>query len=721
MEKLSIKKKASALLTVVIFTAVLSGTIGSMLKTSVQENRINNRHIHLLLAKDAAESSLQSGVAELMKRWRYKTSFSSDDLAQSNNPLFITAELQNLFTGTSIVTGDFEIVGGPVSTAEWTYIDPTNPLNEFDPQKGKRVFSREIQLLAKAASQVRTGDKVNAYVCEKLLIRDSPLFSHAVFYNMDLEYHPGPTMSMQGPVHTNGDLWASAVDKLYFYSTVSTAKDYRPGLMGTTTHQGGTVYFKDADGNWVSDYKGTGSKTNTANYYSSQDSDWKELSSNRWDGNLLTKDNEVAPLNLIGYPDYVRDDPSTPGVLDDDLNYAYAIIEPNLPTSDPDHKGTYGEGEKFAYKTGLIIRLNETTPSATMGTGQYRVSDHYYVTFNKLARQNPSNPNSPPLLDGSGNVQEIPIEVDTTFVNKVFKMEEYQETAGLPTSGFYDLRRSKGLDTLELNIKEFSKAVDDNLATYDNSVWTNNYIPENDYNGVVYVEFPMTAVSGRPDKVKVSKDNLGLVVTEGKDIPNPAYNDTASRDPGFTLATNNALYVIGHYNADGASGTGSSTEPDNAANPEPPAALAADSITILSKSWNPILSKGSLNTRNAVFTEVNAGILQGLVPTDKEGSGVISGGNHNFPRFLEKWSGKTFRYRGSMVALFESEIANQGVYTTYYSPPNRDWGFYSRFGEGYYPPGTPNARSFRIVDFNLLGEEEYNQAKAGLQSALGDI
>lgn len=715
-------KRGSALLTAIVFATVLSGTIAIVLKTSLHESNIENRDILLTEARNAAESALQSGVAELVKRWKYKTVFDSQDLSQSKNPLTIPSEFTNIFSSSRYSLSDFEIVGGPIGTTGWTYIDPNDPANQLDPQKGKKVYSREIELISKAATMLRNNEKIFAYTSQKLLVRDTPLFSHAVFYNMDLEYHPGPNMNMNGPVHTNGNLWTSAVGNLYFHSVVSTAKDYRPGLMIDGTRQGGNVFFKDGDNNWISDFKGTGSKTNPANFYSSLDPNWREVSSNRWDGNLLTKAHGVSPLNLVGYADYVRDDPSTPEEIDDDLNYAYAIIEPNLDTDDIDYKGEYGEREKFARKAGLIIRVHETDPSEVLDYGEYRLSDYYYVTFNKLERDNPANPNSDTTLDVDGNVQEVPLELDSAYVNNLLKMGEYEEnTSGKPISGFYDKRRSEGLDVLELDIAELRKAVDDNDVNYDSSLWTYNYTPEDDYNGVVYVEFPMTGTSGRPDKVKVSKSNLGLLITNGSNIPNPSYNNTGTRDPGFTLATNNALYVKGHYNADGNSFTGSSTAPDNSSNPEPPAALAADSITILSDNWNAALSKDSLNVRLAIFTEVNAGILQGLVPTDKGGSGIISGGNHNFPRFLEKWSGKTFRYRGSMVALFESEIANQGVNTSYYSPPIRDWGFYERFGEGYYPPGTPNARSFRTVDYRNLTANEYNTLKTDLQTALGDI
>lgn len=156
---------------------------------------------------------------------------------------------------------------------------------------------------------------------------------------------------------------------------------------------------------------------------------------------------------------------------------------------------------------------------------------------------------------------------------------------------------------------------------------------------------------------------------------------------GASFATNNVLYLEGHFNADGSQSTGSATEPDSASvTDEPPAALAADAINILSDDWDDANSGKDLGDRKAHFTEVSAALLTGLVPSGKNGTSSYSGGVENFPRFLEDWSGQ-FRLRGSIVSLFESEIAKEpwgssGVY----SAPNRDWGCHSKFAQGYYPP-----------------------------------
>jgi len=66
---------------------------------------------------------------------------------------------------------------------------------------------------------------------------------------------------------------------------------------------------------------------------------------------------------------------------------------------------------------------------------------------------------------------------------------------------------------------------------------------------------------------------------------------------------------------------------------------------------------------------------------------VWSGGVHNFIRFLEDWGGATYRYRGSLAALFESEVAkgeyHEG-YNYFYSPPTRNMGYHQYLSEGWF-------------------------------------
>jgi hypothetical protein len=114
--------------------------------------------------------------------------------------------------------------------------------------------------------------------------------------------------------------------------------------------------------------------------------------------------------------------------------------------------------------------------------------------------------------------------------------------------------------------------------------------------------------------------------------------------------------------------------------------------------------------------EVCAGLVAGIVLSDSTSASNESGGAQNFPRFLENWGSATLAYRGSLVCLYSSEIGAQPWASGYYSPPTRNWGYYSQFASGVYPPGTPSSRSYRLVNFSFLSQAQYNAAIAALPS-----
>ncbi len=95
-----------------------------------------------------------------------------------------------------------------------------------------------------------------------------------------------------------------------------------------------------------------------------------------------------------------------------------------------------------------------------------------------------------------------------------------------------------------------------------------------------------------------------------------------------------------------------------------------------------------------VFAAIAAG--HSATPCDYKDAGCAGnnygGGLENFPRFLERWTGVQMHYRGSLVSLFQSQVANRRLWNWrhYYDPPSRDWQFDTRFRDPtQLPPGTP--------------------------------
>ncbi len=752
-------RKGSALMTILIIGMGLLTVLGVTLRWGITEKRLNIQHLRRQAAKNAAESVVEYGFADLIQRFTNQTSFPLDELAPQNNPLALPSTFATFFGGTNIDTANAELHGGMVPPGEWIYIDPSDPANEFDPLKGKRVFVRDVVVFGKATAESSGfGSAVTAYTRQKLQVRDAPLFGHAIFYNMDLELHPGPVMNVHGPVHSNTDAWLQAANKITFHEGVYAAGQVLHGNKRTGGHsQSGTVNVKDATGTSQNMYNGGTWNVDTS-WLDHRDSDWRELASQRWDGNVQDVDHSVPTLNPIGIADYVPDDPFTPA--NELENYGYSVIEPVLPTNHPDYKGEAIRNQKFAYKAGLILSVDDSADPTDPGS--FRVKAYKYQ------RTNPLDPGSPPALDTDGNPIRVEVNLPTGLIGDLAatgtphddykdievdaKFEEYETSGGDVTGGMYDHREDVQQDMLSIDISRLRDLVDDTDGGYAPTDWETNhdggdvgsdYVPSAEWNGVVYVEFPTVANSGgRVDKVVQAKTYssgskvLGLQLVDGRSagaddgLPRPSYTS----EIGLTVATNAPMYIVGHYNADGNSHSNDANTLDNAS--EPPAAVISDSLTVLSNEWFTEHRKNSDHSSTTGrkikdsgqsgsegFTEVSAAILTGLKPSIPDdpvtgaSSGTQSGGAHNFPRFLEKWSGVTLTIRGSLVALFESEVhvdAMPNNFSHYYSPPGRDWGFNDNFRNGVYPPGSPNARTFRRVAFQDMTRDEYNTEVANI-------
>ena len=730
----SLSKKGAALMPVLIIGTGLLTVLTSSLQRGVTEKNINHRHHLRHEAKNAAESVCEYGFAELVRRFEVQTSFPIDELNEANNPLSIPQTFDNFFDATLVDTEASELQGGQVPPGHWEYIDPNDPANEFDPLKGRRVFVREVEVFAEAkAKSDKQQAHATAYTMQKLQVRDAPLFGHAIFYNMDLELHPGPIMNVYGPVHANHDAYLQAANEITFHEGVASSSEVVHGSKKTGSHtQQGEVYIKDGGGVSQDMYNGTGDKNVDSSWLDHRDADWRSKASQRWDGNLQDVDHGVPYLNPLGIEEYVPDDPFTP---ENELrNYAYAVIEPLLPTGHPDRKDDAYRDEKYAFKAGLLLRVSENAGAPT----------GFEIKAYKYQRENASDPNSLPVIDVmTGNPVEIEVVLPPGLIGDSDAVFTNIETSGQPEvysedgaaqvdGGMFDHREDVRHHMVSIDVGMLRKYVDDThpdnignpAAQLKSDYWSNDYDPTKNWNGVVYIEFPPeTNSGGRADKIVRAKSYvdsgdglkrvLALQTIDAEELPSPTY----LAEKGLSIATNAPLYMVGNFNADGVAHTNDATAPEAG---EPPASVAADSVTILSNNWDnnrKYSNQNSKNNRVANYTEVSAAILTGLKPTipDDPGTGTpsswISGGAHNFPRFLEKWSNKELTIRGSLVALFESEVHELAMPTNfshYYSPPKRDWGFHDDFKAGNYPPGSPNARTFRRVQFRDLTAEEYD-------------
>lgn len=228
-------------------------------------------------------------------------------------------------------------------------------------------------------------------------------------------------------------------------------------------------------------------------------------------------------------------------------------------------------------------------------------------------------------------------------------------------------------------------------------------------------EAPRYSDTWRPDFAAVTDHKYyrrGVRLTNGTVLPG-VYNSAApSATRGFTVASENGVYVRGNYNATSANAPPAQGNtpyneyyPFNTAN-HIPASIVADGVTILSNAWNDGQSYSSTtttpynqSTRVASTTTMRFAMISGDTIASRSGTpnqgGIsprLNGGVHNFKRFLETWTGQRLDYSGSLINLFNSRNASGSFKccNEVYNPPIRNWVFDSTFLDpARLPPGTP--------------------------------
>lgn len=319
------------------------------------------------------------------------------------------------------------------------------------------------------------------------------------------------------------------------------------------------------------------------------------------------------------------------------LDEPYDIIKRPLPSSSPDYR-TETENEKFGNKAALRIHVaSDGSMSATDSRGQ-----DVTFKFNQAELTDDGNFRGNRLQsknsDGSYNMDtEGTFDVDQRF-------EDSREGVTVAPVDIY-------VDQL---LEEFPELVSG--ATYGVS----------DGRGVVYVT--------RDDPDGMGGLMPAVRVRNGQEMPSG----------GLTITTDLPMYVEGDFN------TGSTREPS---------LISGDAVTFLSKDWQDARSTYNLNDRDAESTEYNMVVMTGNTETVSNGS--YNGGLENVLRLLERWSGETVRFRGSIIDIWYSEIANSPwSYGNYYTAPQRDWEF-DPILRTQSPPGVPRVFGIEMLTWQI--------------------
>jgi Tfp pilus assembly protein PilX len=236
---------------------------------------------------------------------------------------------------------------------------------------------------------------------------------------------------------------------------------------------------------------------------------------------------------------------------------------------------------------------------------------------------------------------------------------------------------------------------------------------------------------------QVTKHSIGyfrrsLRLFHGEDLLLSGASGKLSSSKGITIATENMVYIWGSYNTTGINGqpSGKSTLNDPSQTyhylgDQIPASIIADAFFPLSRTWfdasssmypegnRPADAGASIgpdqetSVRAGIIAGNNMSALAGLPDAGNSATGEsrLSGGVHNFPRFLENWSGKRWNFVGALILMYHSTQA-LGPYNSggpIYSPPVRNWAFDDSFkNPNRLPPSTPSFQYIEATGFRQV-------------------
>ena len=714
----------STLLVVLIITVVLGLISASLIGYALTERRLNHTNMLRFQAKNAAEAALEYAAAETRSRLTRNLNFAANEFSAAP----IVTHGNRLSTLLPTAASDYNWVTpanvtlwvSQVSSATRRYIDPNNAGNDFDPLRGQNVSSQAVRFVARAKAVSPTGAAVS-YSTQSIEIRDAALFNYAIFYNLDMEFHPSPLMRIVGPVHANEDSYLTESGGIYFMDTFTTAGGITIGTKNNPSSRPGgrNIYFStgvddNGDGNidLISVNNPTINGSAVGTYIDSQlqsrvgSKNFRDIASQAWNGYVQDSSHGIN-----------RQTP--PGVLS--AAQAHDLIEPPDTAS-----GTASiESQKFSNKAGLYF-----------------------------------------LVEPGGNIIGFHTPADAEeykdSASRAAWLATYPQRVITPPAGLienqrrmYDHREGRWINTIDFDLGVMKTAVLSATPAAPENFKVNGADWDIDdpaldgaWNGIVYVDVE-NPTSGYASSGLSYHSSASTTVNQGagsgtrtavrllnaSELPNRRAADPANAalPEGLTFATNAAVYTIGHYNADGSLAADLSDMTTPEAN-EVPAAIVADAVNILSAGWQgtdaltgqvvPVddLTSSSTSRPAASHTEVSAAILTGIVETTGTNNNQYSGGVENYPRFHENWGGRSLRYRGSIVALFTSEVATGVWASARYGAPRREWGFNSMFGsQRRYPPGTPIIRTFRRLDYRDVSESEFNALLANADLAFTQV
>ncbi|MGJ8639060.1 MAG: hypothetical protein ACSHYA_06665 [Opitutaceae bacterium] len=613
-------REGSALAVSIIMVLVVSAIAASALKLALSEHRTNKENELYVEAMNAAELGIDYGYATVIKQ----VSESVGIYSETNifNRIETPSSLKTHMSSVDIES--LEIRGSDIINPEKKKIDWNDPSAKYDEFRGKYVYQGGVDLYCKVQTKVASMDRpAEAYVKKEVKIIEAPLFSHALFFNDELQIHR--PVDLTGDVHTNGNILINTHNgdaTMQFFGSVNAAGNYYRGTSvdggssgrdpfgNTPTLANGKIDFSKVvlKAQGQAEIQGT----KLAIGLDSRTDGWDVSGKNTYGGNFTDSSQGATDLTPVGSVPASRDDASTNGTNEYN-NGGYSLIEPLLPKSNAGRKADATREKKLAANADLIIRVEYNTQHGGDPAKQYVLKGYKYnkapsstqePTYTKVRLPNNMIGAASEVVDGLGQVSGYQV---VNNGNQAYP-EIYDTSLGDVTSGLMDTRTGRPMDLFTLDMSRLKEVIETPNSKLDNSAknFRNQLGIENDatsWDGIVYVEFPtsLTPDTTQPlnkrgadsypfeyaePETKSPVELSSVSSPDREDGIVPVAAEFRTQDPsdvgmglqiinagelpslnskGFTLASNGSVYTVGHYNADGdlSTGTGIGASVDN--------------------------------------------------------------------------------------------------------------------------------------------------------------
>ena len=204
-----------ALIITLAFLAVALIAYASLMNWVSTNAKITKRNNLFNQSQGAAESATEIVLGTMIRDFQNQSLNSASSYAgsaylpsQTNWPITFTFSTTNGLANATSVT---------IGPTNWSQL----PSQFF----GLYGLGQTIEIASQATPQ-NVGADLSATVYQNIWFGSIPVFQFAIFYNMDLEINPGKSMTINGRVHSNNNIYATgsaAATPLIFSTNVEAA------------------------------------------------------------------------------------------------------------------------------------------------------------------------------------------------------------------------------------------------------------------------------------------------------------------------------------------------------------------------------------------------------------------------------------------------------------------------------------------------------------------